>query len=60
MRSLSNRLGSLESRTGTDLPPAVKAWLGWSVSAHELESDVTARPLDPTTLSMECREWLGI
>lgn len=61
MRSLSRRVVMLERGMSGDVAPAVKVWLGWPLSDAERARLDDPRPeIEPTDLSEEIKEWLGI
>lgn len=62
MRGLSNRLSALERGAEPELLPAVRAWLGWTLTESEQAALAAEREThqDISKLSKETRQWLGI
>lgn len=65
MTGLARRMAKLEAEGPTDLPPAVKQWLGEPLTLAEqerLDAGMGDHPLTATSpdISHEDRAWLGL
>ena len=67
MKPMERRVTYLEQSGPLCLSPAVKAWLGWSLTAaeqHALDarevSTIDLGTIDTSTWSKELKAWLGV
>lgn len=65
MRGLKSRVDAIEREGEVPLTPAVKAWLGQSLTSAERKklakgANLSVEKRDLSGLSRELKEWLGV